>query len=224
LTNWVSPLTTTFGRVVRQHVHGAAAQRQLAPIEAGEHEEVVGEPRQALRLGARRRHRLLGLLEMGVGQRQLRQLELAPQDRQRRAQLVAGVVDEAALRRQRVLDPCEESVELPGERRELAVVVRHRQAGAGIGHREPACLPRQPRHRLQRGADQEPRHRGDDDHHDGQGDPHAGVGVVVADERAGEHDDQPHPEREAEHEAPAQRPGRQRSHGVASVWLGAMRR
>ena len=64
------------------------------------------------------------------------QLQLGPQDRQRRSQLVAGVGDEGALVLQRLAEPLEHLVQGRPEARDLVVGRRHRQALVGLGGRD----------------------------------------------------------------------------------------
>ena len=65
-------------------------------------------------------------LRVVAGEVELGQLQLSPQHRQRRAQLVAGVVDERALPLDRPLHPVKQCVERAGERGHLTVGRGHR--------------------------------------------------------------------------------------------------
>ena len=57
------------------------------------------------------------------------QLEMTADDRDRRAQLVAGVGDELALERERLLEPVEHRVEQVPELGDLVVALRRRSGG-----------------------------------------------------------------------------------------------
>ncbi len=88
-------------------------QRQPAVLRAGDDQEVLGELDQAvdlLQAGGDRGSELL--LRFPVPERQL---ELSLVQRQRRAKLVAGVVDEAALALQRGIDPRQHLVQRQAE-------------------------------------------------------------------------------------------------------------
>ena len=89
-------------------------------VEAGEREQVVGQPRhpvdRALDHRGRRRAALVGRL--GVGQREV---EVRLDDRERRAQLVRRVGDEAPLRREGEVEPREHRVERVREPLQLVV-------------------------------------------------------------------------------------------------------
>ena len=87
--------------------HGRRAQRRRADrqrplVGARDHQQVLGEARQPVGLLGGRPH---GRLELSRAPLAQRQLELGPQDRQRRAQLVAGVGDEHALALERGPQP-----------------------------------------------------------------------------------------------------------------------
>ena len=69
----------------------------VALVGAGEHEQILGEPREAVGLLGGRAQRVLELVRRARPAQ--RELELGLQQRERRAQLVARVGDEAALAR-----------------------------------------------------------------------------------------------------------------------------
>ena len=103
----------------------------------------------------------------GIGERHV---HLGAQHRQRRAQLVAGVGDEPALRLERGLQPVEHRVEAGRQLRDLAAGVAQLQAGVQRLGRQP---PRRGRDRVQRPehpADQPPRHEARGDHDEREGD------------------------------------------------------
>jgi hypothetical protein len=133
---------------------GSRAGALLAGPGAGEEEEVVDEPRERLRLGARGLERLAVL---GLGARRLgeRQFGLAADDGHRRAQLVRRVGHELPLLVHRGLDAREQSVEGAGQPGQLADLAARREplverarldaggaAAHGVDGGEPA-----PRHR-----------------------------------------------------------------------------
>ncbi len=128
----------------RERARGATGRPPC--VGAGEHQQVLGELRQPVGLlggGAQRRS--------SSSRRALaaeRQLELGPQDRQRRAQLVARVGDEAPLALERRLEPRRASRSASrragGSRRRRAAA-----AGAAPARRRRSPRPRAP-HRLDR--------------------------------------------------------------------------
>ncbi len=140
------------------------AQRQLAAHGLGDRQQVFGELGEAIGLlGGRdqRRPQFLGRAPGGE-----RQLELGPQDRQRRPQLVAGVGDEGALVLQRLAEPFQHLVQRRPQASDLVAGRRHRQALVGLG----AGDLRRPRpHRLdrvqRRGGDPVGGERGEDQRH-----------------------------------------------------------
>ena len=115
---------------------------QPALVGARDHQQVVGELVEAvglLRRGARPPPPALARAAPAQ-----RQLELSAQDRQRRAQLVAGVGDERALAQQRGLQAAEHLVERVAEARDLVVRGRHGEPAAGLAggqRRGPAAHP-----------------------------------------------------------------------------------
>ena len=128
-----------------RQVQASQPQRQLAALGLGDRQQVLGELGEPVGLlGGRgqRRPQLLGRAALGE-----RQLQLGPQDRQRRAQLVAGVGDEGALVLQRLAEALEHLVQRRAEPSDLVVGRRHRQALVGLGGGD---LRRPRPHRLDR--------------------------------------------------------------------------
>jgi hypothetical protein len=80
-----------------------------------------------------------------------RELELGTQSGERRAQLVAGVVDEAAFVLDRRLEPGEHLVQGLGEPRELVPALRNRQAGPGRRRTDRGSSPAHRFHRTKGG-------------------------------------------------------------------------
>src|SRR5205807_5440300 len=77
-------------------------ERDPAALRAGDQQQIVREPRQPLDLLRRALQRLAQLGDrVAVAEGEL---ELRPQERERRAQLVPGVRDELALALERVLE------------------------------------------------------------------------------------------------------------------------
>ena len=93
-------------------------------------DQVVDYPAHAVELVEDDRERLAPFL--GIV---LEQLQVAPHDRDGRPQLVTGVVDEAALRREGRFEPVEHLVERRGELRDL-VGALHRDAAAEVALRD----------------------------------------------------------------------------------------
>ena len=87
---------------------GNARMQELAG--AIQHEQSFGEPDQPLHLLGRRANRALQLL--GRARSPQRQLQLGPQQSERRAQLVARIGDEATLAREALVQPLEHLVHL----------------------------------------------------------------------------------------------------------------
>ena len=113
-----------------------APQRELAAIEARDHQQVLREPHQPLRLlrgGRERRAQLLGRASAPQ-----RQLQLGLEDAERRAQLVARVGDEAPLAHERRLEAVEHLVQGLAQARDL---VAARRAAAAA---RPARTARSP--------------------------------------------------------------------------------
>jgi len=116
----------------------AAPCVESAAVGSGEGEEILGQAAQLVGLLQRALQRALHL---GAGARPVTgQLELAPQDRQWRAELVAGVVDEGALPGQRRLDPLQHGVERAPQVGDLVVAGRLLKALAGLGQANRAGL------------------------------------------------------------------------------------
>ncbi len=109
----------------------------------------------------------LGDVRVGVGEGHV---DLGPQHRQRRAQLVAGVGDEAALRVERRLQPVEHRVEARGQLGHLAPGVPQRQTGVERLDRQPARRRRDGVQRAQHPPDQPPRHDARRQHDEREGD------------------------------------------------------
>ncbi len=116
---------------------------QIALLRARDDEQVLGELNQAVDLGRRRRDRRPQLAL--VARVALGDLELGLVRGERGAQLVAGVVDEAALALERRLEPGERLVEGLAQPPELVGRRRDRQPLAGVGRGDRR---RAPPHRL----------------------------------------------------------------------------
>jgi hypothetical protein len=99
---------------------------QLVALGARHQEQIVDQARQALRLVDGGADSAGELRARGAVARD--ELELGPEHRQRRAQLVAGVGGEAALALEAVLEPREHLVEGRAETMELVVPTAERQA------------------------------------------------------------------------------------------------
>ena len=124
--------------------HALAAHRQPSLVGAGDQEQVLGEPRQPLRLlggGAQCLLELRGRARAAQGE-----LELGAQQRERRAQLVARVGEEAPLVLERGVQASEHVVQRRREPRDLVAGGRD---GQPCGRR---CRDRRgaPAHRLDR--------------------------------------------------------------------------
>ena len=112
---------------------------------AVEHEQPLGEPNQPLDLLRCRADHALELLRLAWPP--LRQLQLRAQERERRAQLVARVGDEAALAPQALVEAVEHRVQRLTESRDLVGGGGNRQAAArGLGRDLRRLAP----HRLHR--------------------------------------------------------------------------
>ena len=122
-----------------------ARQRQLAAAGRREHEQVVREPHEPVGVGRGRGERRAQLL--GLARPPQRDLELGPEQRERRPQLVARVRDEAALALDPGVEAVEHPVQRPREARDLVVGGGHRQA---LPARLGRDLVRAPPHRLHR--------------------------------------------------------------------------
>ena len=109
----------------------------------------------------------LGDVRVGVGEGHV---DLGPQHRQRRAQLVAGVGDEPALRVERRLQPVEHRVEARGQLGHLAPGVPQRQTGVERLDRQAARGRRDRVQRAQHAPDQPPRHDARRQHDEREGD------------------------------------------------------
>ena len=97
---------------VVEHAPGLAAAREL--------DDVADQRRQLVELGDDVRAQR-GALVLGQPVGVLERLDVRPQARDRRAQLVAGVGDEVALGLDRALERVERGVEAPREPGELVV-------------------------------------------------------------------------------------------------------
>ena len=109
---------------------GSGAHRQAPAVGAGDHEQVVGQAGQPLGLLAGAGHRA-PQLGHGPGAA-VGQLQLGPEDGQRRAELVAGVGDEVALALQRPVDALEHLVERLAQPAHLVPGLGHGQPGPGL--------------------------------------------------------------------------------------------
>ena len=121
------------------------AQRQRPLLGAREDEQVVGDPRQPVRLLGRGADGVLELLRRARPAQ--RQLELGAKRGERSSELVARVGDEAALSLEPVLEPPEHLVERPSEPRDLVV---RRWYGQPLVERGGGDLVGAPAHRLDR--------------------------------------------------------------------------
>ena len=109
---------------------------------------------EALRLLECAAQRLCRLRRVaGLGEREL---ELAPENRERRAQLMAGVVDERALARERRLDALQHVVERSAQLSDLVTSWREWQSPAGLAQRDPFRLRGHASHRAKGGKRQRP--------------------------------------------------------------------
>ena len=132
---------------------------QPALVGAGQHEQVLRELDEPVALGGGRRHGLAQLLRRAALAE--RQLELRPQERQRRAQLVARARHEAALALGRALEPVEHLVQRVAELSELVTALRHGKPAAASQPRDLRGLRAHRAHRPQRrGRDPVGRERG----------------------------------------------------------------
>ena len=120
--------------------------RQLPLVGAREHEQVLREPDQPVGLLAARGQRGAQLRRRAVARE--RDVDLRLEDRQRGAQLVAGVGDEAALLRQR-LPLARSRTSRAGERQRSRRLVVDRRTSAAVGRRSRGS-------RAQREATQQP--------------------------------------------------------------------
>ena len=102
-----------------------SADRQRPLVGPGDQEQVVGEPREPLRLLGGRAERALELLARARPAQ--REVELRAQQRERRPQLVARVGDEAALVLEGRVEAREHLVQRRREPRDLVPRRRHRQ-------------------------------------------------------------------------------------------------
>ena len=112
----------------------SSALEEVAALGAGEQQHVVDQPG---RPGDLRRDQPLDPAHL-LGVRVLlgrQHLQLAGDDRQRRAQLMRGVGDELALGGERLGQPVEHVVEGLGEHVDLAAAEARRAASAGRGRR-----------------------------------------------------------------------------------------
>ena len=146
-------------------------RRAQEPVLArlGEQQQVLDEPAHALDLDRRRASRRGAPRPRRAG-RQGEHLELAADDRQRRAQLVRGVGDERRLAVERVLEAVEHVVEGVGQHADLVVAGGDLHARAEVAARRrarrrapcaaaaPRCA-RRPRSRPERGQRRRARRR-----------------------------------------------------------------
>ncbi len=148
-------------------LHRLDAQAQAVGVGPGQHQEVLGQSGQAVGLlqGATqaRLHRVVA----GVQQRQL---QLGPQDRHRRADLVAGVVHEGPLVGERRLHALEHGVEGATEGGDLVVAGRLGQAGVGLPQGDDGGPLAHPLDGTQGGSRQQPSAEGQPADHQRAGD------------------------------------------------------
>ncbi len=107
------------------HGNGLLPDRQRPLVGAGDQQEIFGEPGQALRLVGRGAQRALKLLARSRATEC--EVELRAKQRERGAELVAGVGDEAALVLDSRLQAREHLVQRPGEAGDLVPGGRHGQ-------------------------------------------------------------------------------------------------
>ncbi len=127
---------------------------QLALLPPREQQQVLGDPGEPVGLDRGGAERLLEL-----GDRPLppqRQVELRPQQRERRPQLVARVGDEAALVLDGGLDPRQHLVQRPAEPGDLVLAGRHGQPAPGRLGGDPGGLAAHLVDRPERGAGEPP--------------------------------------------------------------------
>ncbi len=116
------------GRHLGKQVGGRddlTADRQRPLIGPGDEEQIVGQPRQALRLFGGRAESALELLARAWTAQC--ELELRLEQRKRRPQLVAGIRDEPALTFDGCVQAREHVVERDSEPADLVPCRRHRQ-------------------------------------------------------------------------------------------------
>src|SRR5690349_15134579 len=104
------------------NVERLRTERKLAYVEAGEQEQVVGELREPVCFLADRAE--CGLELFGAAGKVESELDLGADKRERGAQLVARVGDEAALALHRALEPGEHLVQRRPEPGDLVVRAR----------------------------------------------------------------------------------------------------
>ena len=112
------------GRKEVGHLDVLGAQGQLSVVRPRDHEQILGQPDQAVGLLPRRLKRGPELL--GRAATPQRQVDLGPENRERGAQLVARVGHEGALPRERRLEPVEHLVERLPQPRQLVSRLGHR--------------------------------------------------------------------------------------------------
>jgi hypothetical protein len=134
--------------------------RDVAIVRAGEHEQALGDADEMFGLLPGAHEGLLQpLAAASLGERRV---DLRAQDRERRAQLVAGFVDEPALALSRCLEPVQGGVQRPGQPGERVVRPGYGQPPRGIGDRDLGRLAAHALDRPERRAGDEP---GDDRRH-----------------------------------------------------------
>ena len=99
-------------------------ERESAAVGARDQEQVLGQVREALGLVRRPR---IAWRSSSVDRLAECELELGPQQRERRPQLVTGVGDELALARERGLEPVEQLVQRLAKTLDLVARCRDRQ-------------------------------------------------------------------------------------------------
>ena len=145
----------------RHHVGPLHGPHQATPLVAGQHQEVVGQPSQAVHLGQGPPQCLLPGGPFGLGgsggigafQGAQRHLQVRPQRAEGRAKLVGGVVHEPGLGHHGLPHPLQHDVEQAGHLLQGAVPLRGRNPyrqhlgvdALGLGH-----LPGSPDHLLHR--------------------------------------------------------------------------
>ncbi len=185
-----------------------APRRELAAIEARDHQQVLREPHQPLRLlrgGLEGRAQLLG----GASAPQ-RQLQLGLENAERRAQLVARVRGEAPLAQGRRLEAVQQLVQGLAQACDLVARIRHGQALANLGRRDRRRPAAHRLHRPQgsRGHAVAGKRRQHQGHQPAGSEQHGerAQGVVALAERGAHHHDPPSRRRGHRQGAHAKRP------------------
>jgi hypothetical protein len=134
------------------------AERQAAVVGLREHEQILGEPDQPVRLRPRRPKRLL---QLGPRSRlPEREIELGLHQRERSAKLVARIGDEASFPLDGSFEACQHGVERLAQARDLVPGLAGMQPSSGILPRDRSRLGTHRLHRSQRGSGEHVTERG----------------------------------------------------------------